>query len=157
MSESLQLNIGRAGEHLVMADLLMRNERAFLTDQGMAYDVIIERPERFIRLQVKTTSRPGRINHTYATSTYLFHIKRAGKGGKRLYDTHEFDGFALVALDTRTVSYLPFTDKISKTIILRDRRQTYKQNNGEIAPYFDTLTFERFCDTLTLNPARRLK
>ena len=149
MSESKEINIGRAGEFIVMADLLMRGEKAFLTDQGANYDIIIERPNRFIRLQVKATLKPGRMNRTYATSTYLFHAKRAGKGGKRNYATNEFEGFALVALDTRQVAYLVFDQIITRTIILRDRRQSYKINAGHLAPYFDEFGFDAFIKNFT--------
>ena len=144
--ESEQLTIGRAGEHLTMYDLLSKGYKCFLTGQGLNYDLVIDIDGRLIRLQVKTTQKPGRISKAYATSTYLFHVRRAGKGGKRLYSIDEFDGFALVAMDTRRVYYYPFTKKIKKTLIFRDGRQrnNYRQYRGKISPYIEEFTLERF-------------
>ena len=144
--ESKQLTIGRAGEHLVMYDLLSHGYKCFLTDQGLNYDVVIDIGRRMLRLQVKTTQKPGCISHTYKTSTYLFHVRRAGKGGKRFYAVDEFDGFALVTMDTRSVYYYPFHEQITRTLILRDGRQRgkYKTNYGKIAPYIEGFTLEKF-------------
>lgn len=142
--ESKQLDIGRAGEYIVMADLLMRGRKCFLTDQGINYDVVIDIPGALIKLQVKTTLCPRHMNDEYRTPTYLFHVKRAGKGGERNYSVGEFDGFALVALDTKQIAYLPFRKSISKTVILRDRRKSYKQNSGNIAPYIDEFSLDKF-------------
>lgn len=150
--ESKQLNIGRAGEHLVMSDLLANGYNAMLTDQGMNYDVVIDRGGKLIRLQVKTTEKPGRMNKApgsaYASSTYLFHAKRAGRGGARLYGVAEFDAIAFVALDTKQIAYVPFDSVITKTIIMRDRRQKYRQNAGKIAPYIDEFPLEKMLDSL---------
>jgi len=144
--ESKEMNIGRAGEHLVMYDLLSRGYKCYMTEQGMNYDIVIDLDGRIVRLQTKTTKQPGCISKKYKTATYLFHVRRAGKSGKRLYSVGEFEGFALVTMDTRSVYYYPFTEQIAKTLILRDNRQklNYKQNRGKLAPYIEDFTLERF-------------
>ena len=102
------LAAGTAAEHLVCADLLLEGWRAFLADQNCPYDVAVEIDGRLVRVQVKATRQqraiPQRATHTPA---YMWHVRRAGKGGRRTYDTDEFDLLALVALDIRRIAYLP--------------------------------------------------
>lgn len=102
------LAAGAAGEHLVCADLLLHGYRAFLADQNCPYDVAVDAGGRLIRLQVKATRKarsiPNRKDHQAA---YMWHVRRAGKGGARVYAKGEFDLLALVALDVRRIAYLP--------------------------------------------------
>ena len=102
------LAAGAAGEHLVCADLLLQGYRAFLSDQNCPYDVAVDVGGRLIRIQVKSTRQakalPQRVGHHPA---YMWHVRRAGKGGARTYGDGEFDLLALVALDCRRIAYLP--------------------------------------------------
>lgn len=102
------LAAGAAGEHLVCADLLLQGYRAFLADQNCPYDVAVDAGGRLIRIQVKSTRKarsiPQRVGHFPA---YMWHIRRAGKGGARVYAKGEFDLLALVALDVQKIAYLP--------------------------------------------------
>lgn len=110
---------GVAAEHIVCADLLLDGWRAFLTDQYCPYDLAVEVDNRLIRVQVKATREqrpiPQRIAHTPA---YQWHIRRAGKGGLRVYGSDEFDLLALVALDIRRIAYLPPSSKL-QTVHIR--------------------------------------
>ena len=102
------LAAGAAGEHLVCADLLLQGYRAFLSDQNCPYDVAVDVGGRLIRIQVKSTRQakalPQRVGHHPA---YMWHVRRAGKGGARTYGDGEFGLLALVALDCRRIAYLP--------------------------------------------------
>ena len=102
------LAVGTAAEHLVCADLILSGWTAFLTDQNCAYDVAVDVGGRLIRVQVKATrcqrSIPQRVTHIPA---YMWHVRRAGKGGVRVYGEDEFDVLALVAVDIREIAYLP--------------------------------------------------
>lgn len=113
------LTAGIAGEHLVCADLLLQGFRAFLADQNCPYDVAVDIGSRLVRIQVKATrckrAVPQRTNHRDA---YQWHVRRAGKAGRRHYADGEFDLLALVALDVRRVAYLP-PSRIRKTIHIR--------------------------------------
>lgn len=84
------LEVGKAAEHLVVADLILSGYRAYLSDQGLPYDVVIDASGVLLRLQVKSTrgykAVPQRRNYIPG---YLFHTRRAGKGGKRLYQGHD--------------------------------------------------------------------
>ena len=113
------LAAGVAGEHLVCADLLLQGYRAFLADQNCPYDVAVELDNRLVRIQVKATRLPKPIpQRKQQTLAYMWHVRRAGKKGKRHYKNDEFDMLALVALDIREIAYLPLS-KALQTVHLR--------------------------------------
>jgi len=116
------LQIGIAGEHLVCADLIKKGYKAYLSDQGLAYDVITDIEGKLYKIQVKTTSKyraiPQRKNHTPA---YLFWIKRCGKGGKKTYTDRDFDFMALVALDKGIIGYLK-PNLVKRTMHLNEQK-----------------------------------
>jgi hypothetical protein len=124
------LSAGAAGEHLVCADLLMMGARAFLSDQNCPYDVAVDIGGRLIRVQVKTTREPRaipqRVNHR---AGYMWHVRRAGKGGKRVYQSDEFDMLALVALDCRRIAYMP-PSKFKQTIHIRAHEDAAPPSHG---------------------------
>jgi hypothetical protein len=114
------LDVGKAAEHLVVCDLILGGHNAFLTEQGMAYDVVVEFEKRLVRVQVKSTRCQRAVpQRLLERKGYLFHHKRTGKNGARSYSGGEFDIFAFVALDIRCVAYLAFTDAPTNCLILR--------------------------------------
>lgn len=147
--ESNELRIGRAGQHLAMFDLLSNGYCCCQTEEGMNYDVIVDLGVRIVRLQVKTTQRPARMNQQYCTPTYLFHVRRAGRNGVREYQIGEFEAFALVCMDTRSVWYYPFVDTIKRTLIFRVPGIEYKQHFGRAMPYINEFTKERLFKAFT--------
>lgn len=124
------LAAGVAGEHLVCADLLLQGYRAFLADQNCPYDVAVEYGGLLVRIQVKATRCPRPIpqrkNHRPA---YMWFVRRAGKGGKRLYSDKDFDLLALVALDTKQIAYLP-PSKAKQTIHIRSHDDKAPPSHG---------------------------
>lgn len=117
---SRALDIGKAAEHLVCADLMLAGYRAFLSDQGLPYDLLVDAGGRFIRVQVKATCFPKNANAQGRSPNmvYVFHVRRRGKGGKgeRLNVSH-CDVVALVALDARVVAYMPIAS-VAQTVSL---------------------------------------
>lgn len=114
------LELGKAAEHLVAADLILQGHRAFLADQGLPYDVLVDVDGRILRLQVKATRGQRAIaQRVLTTPGYHFHVRRCGKGGRRLYADTEFDLVAFVALDIRVIAYMPFAEAVRQVIILR--------------------------------------
>lgn len=148
---SKELNIGRAGEYIVLADLLLNNVQAFDTAQGVEYDVVAEINGKLIKIQVKTTQKMRVLNES-ANPIYFFHLKRAGKGGNRFYDKNAFDVFALVALDRREVYYLKFDENVgSNSICIRDKSYDYcgqAKGGKKNGLYLQDLTFENICKSL---------
>lgn len=144
---SKELNIGRAGEYIVLADLLMNGVQAYDTAQGVSYDIVADINNKLIRIQVKTTQKM-RVIKDKSNPIYFFHIKRAGKGGNHFYKKIDFDCFALVALDRKEVFYLPFDDKVkSNSICIRDKNLKYVGRQSSSRPnglYFQNLTWKNY-------------
>lgn len=119
MENLSDLAAGKAGEYLVCAELILRGHTAFLSEQGLPFDVVADVGGRLLRVQVKTTRGtrpvPQRVTHTPA---YLFHIKRCGSGGAKNYKTGDVDIFALVALDTRDMGFVS-ASRVRQTMVFR--------------------------------------
>lgn len=111
MRRSNELQIGKAGEYIVCADLIMKGLIAFPSEQGLPYDVVIDTGKKILRCQVKTTERARVIpQREKETKAYIFNIKRHGSGGLKRYGSEEADIFALVELENRSVVYLQSKD-----------------------------------------------
>jgi len=105
--QSKELQIGKAGEYIVCADIILKGMIAFISEQGLPYDIIIDTGKKLLKCQVKTTTEPRIISQRKIKSkAYIFNIKRHGKGNTRIYHENEVDIFALVCLDTKMVGYL---------------------------------------------------
>ena len=127
-----ELQIGKAGEYLVCADLIMKGFVAFPSEQGLPYDVLMDNGKRLLRIQVKATTAPRIIpQRAKESQAYIFNIKRHGKNNSQRYDDREVDMFALVCLDTRQVGYLLNGD-MPATLNLRvdSLRGTYYDEKG---------------------------
>lgn len=125
---------GAAGEHLVCADLLLRAIPATRTGIPGAWDVVAETERGIVRIQVKTTerARPYAQKRQQHVIGYTWAI-RHGKGGLRSYVDGIVDIFALVALDSRQIAYVPFSE----------RKQTFQIAS---AGYAKSRTAKRFED-----------
>ena len=136
MRTSDMLQIGKAGEYLTCADLILKGFVAFPSEQGLPFDVVMDNGKRLIRVQVKTTLTPRIVPQRVKESTaYMFNIKRHGKNGIQIYGIDEVDIFALVCLDTMKVGYIK-TDEMPATIALRAdaARGSHRDEKG-IADY----------------------
>lgn len=146
-----ELNMGIAGEHLVMCDLLLKGIPVTLVSHGFPYDIIADTRYGMLKIQVKTTRKkklpaPRRVNEIY-----FFNVKRAGKNAKKHYQEGDFDCYALVTMDTKKVFYLPFSEAKSDSICIRDRGSDYSGKRGGGRPsgkYLQDLTFENYLKTL---------
>jgi len=151
MAQSKELNIGRAGEYIVLTDLLLKGYQAYDTAQGVGYDVVVDVDNKLVRLQVKTTMKMRLITQR-ANPIYFFQIKRSGKNGIKFYTQGDFDGFALVALDKKIVFYIIFDDTVkNNSICIRDKNINYSGHRGGGRPsqfYYQDLTWENFIKKL---------
>ena len=132
MRLSNELQIGKAGEYLVCADLIMKGFIAFPSEQGLPYDVIMDNRKRLLRIQVKSTTKPRIIpQRAKKSQAYIFNVKRHGKNNSQRYNDSEVDVFALVCLDARQVGYLLNGD-MPETLNLRvdSLRGTYYDEKG---------------------------
>lgn len=130
--DSKQLQIGKAGEYLVCADLILKGFIAFPSEQGLPYDVLLDTGHKLLRVQVKTTQGYRIVpQRNKETKCYTFSIKRAGANGKTRYLESEIDLFALVCLDTMKVGYIKNVD-MPTTINIRvdELRGSYYDEKG---------------------------
>lgn len=119
---SKELQQGKAGEHLVCADLILRGYNAFLSDQGLPFDIVVEKEGAIWRVQVKTTKGPANYNHKahyengklYSGRRFIYRFGlRRGKGGRQRATLGGVDVFAFVALDTRQIAYVRVEELIN--------------------------------------------
>lgn len=105
MTEHLSdhLQIGKAAEHLVCADLILQGFSAFLADQGLPYDVLIDRSGAIERVQVRSSQHPKTVQGV--KDIYRYSTRRS-KGANRAVRLDAVDWFAFVALDVRSIAYL---------------------------------------------------
>jgi hypothetical protein len=132
MRQSRELQIGKAGEYLVCADLILKGFVAFPSEQGLPYDVVLDNGKKLLKIQVKTTERLRIVpQRNKESKCYIFNIKRHGKNNKRKYELNEIDIFALVCLNNRRVGYL-LNAEMPNTINLRcdDLRGSYYDEVG---------------------------
>lgn len=132
LQTSKELQLGKAGEYLVCADLILKGFVAYPSEQGLPYDVVLDTGKKLIRVQVKTTEKTRAIpQRNKRTEAYIFNIKRRGKGNKSLYADGTVDIFALVCLDSKQIAYVK--DKEMKgTVVMRSdqMRGQYHDETG---------------------------
>ena len=131
------LQVGKIGEHLVCADLIMKGHIAFPTEQGLSFDVMLVANNKLYKIQVKTTRQIQAVpQRKLRTDKYIFHIRRCGKGGRRSYLKGEVDIFAMVALDTKTIGYLKASEaKQTMFFAPENGTQVRKCNIKKISEY----------------------
>ena len=136
-----EIQLGKAGEYLVCADLILKGFIAFPSEQGLHYDVVVDNHGKLIRVQVKTTRTfravPQRENRTDA---YLFNARRCGKGGRQSYQNSDIDIMAFVAIEQKLIGYLPIS-KVRQTMVFRTHALHYPGNKQ--GTYIEDLTFEK--------------
>jgi hypothetical protein len=145
---SREMEIGRAGEYLVLSDLLISGWVAYPTGQGVPYDIAVDIGRRIVRVQVKSTMMPksaGSMNRK--TPLYIFSTKRAGKEGKRKYAIEEFDILALVALDRRLIAYYSVWENSRELIAIRVPGIFY-QDCGVRSRHFEDARFDLALKTM---------
>ena len=121
MENISDLQVGKAGEYLVCADLIIKGYIAFPSEQGLHFDVVMFDGDHLYKIQVKTTRKPMPVpQRVERTDKYMFQVRRCGKGGRHSYGESDVDIFALVALDTRSIGYLRASEAKQTMFFLPD-------------------------------------
>ena len=137
------LQIGKAGEYMVCADLILKGHIAFPSEQGLPYDIVFEYMGRLLKLQVKTTRQSKDIPQRKSpVQGYIFNIKRRGKGNKSRTDETTCDLFALVALDSKIIGYIPNKD-VRQTMNFRTEKFRGRYRVEEGGSYLEEQTLEK--------------
>jgi len=126
------MQAGKVGEYLVCADLILQGYTAFLAEEGLHYDVVVDVHGKLYRIQVKTTrtfrATPQRKKYT---PSYLFHARRCGNGGRHSYSNLDIDVMAFVALDSKLIAYLPI-ESVKQTLYFRTKQFKYSGTKSGI-------------------------
>lgn len=103
------IELGKAAEHIACADLILHGYRAFLSDQGLPYDIVVDIAGRLIRVQVKACAFARNVNGQGKAPrlAYSFNVRRRGKNSQRRLTEEHCDIVACCALDIRRVAYFP--------------------------------------------------
>jgi hypothetical protein len=127
---SIEIRLGKAGEHFVCFDLLMQGYSAFLADKDSAYDIVVEVENTLKRIQVKTTASIK--NYSHAKNMYRYGTRRA-KGVRKRFDIDEVDVFAFVAMDIQKICYISIKEMISASGGIKQlmcfKREQFNINN----------------------------
>ena len=129
MALSKELQVGKAGEHLVCCDLILQGFNAFLADQGLPFDILVENNGKIGRIQVKATN--GLKNFGRGTVNIYRFGTRKGKGGRTRINQGDVDYYAFVSLDSMTIAYVPIKEmltragQIKQTVDFKTRKVKY--------------------------------
>jgi len=106
-----KFQIGKAGEYLVCADLLLKGFNVSPAGETLPYDLLLDTGQKILKVQVKTTETYRTTNQWRGVNgAYVFNIKRKGANSEKRYGDNEVDIFAVVALDTMQIGYIKNTD-----------------------------------------------
>ena len=132
MYVSNEMQMGKAGEYLVCADLIMKGFIAYPSEQGLPYDVVLDLDGKLLKIQVKTAIKPRLVpQRKNETQTYIFDLARRGKSSRGTYSNVDVDIFALVALDKMEVGYIAaMEDTKYATYRVDELRGTYYDEKG---------------------------
>ena len=145
MNLSNELQIGKAAEHLVCFDLIMQGYNAFLADQGLPFDIIVEKGGTLKTVQVKATAKMIQYQKHKRTNLYAFGT-RASKGANRARK-QDVDFFAFVALDIKVIAYFPSKSLIGEngfikqTLDFKTHRCQYDKEQGKYIENYGVFKF----------------
>lgn len=140
MGSNRDYDIGKAGEYIVCADLILKGFRVFPVEHAMKYDLIMEYKNRLLKIQVKSTRGPRKKLKNQKTNSYIFHTRVYGKKGGRLYNSKEIDIIAMVALDSKKIAYI-LVDEAKNNMTFRTEKTLYGANKKQ--NYFKNYPIER--------------
>ena len=110
---SKELQIGKAAEHFVACDLILKGHNAFLADQGLPFDlVIVSGAGGICRVQVKGTTKYTKKGERCTNPFYRWSLRRA-RGGTRYVSADECAAVAFVALDIMSIGYMDISALVS--------------------------------------------
>ena len=104
-----ELQIGKAGEHLVCADLILRGFSAMLADQGSPFDLVVEAGGTLLRVQVKTTQKS--VQFKQSGNVYRFSLRHGRQNRQKALTA---DVYAFVILETHQIGYVAAIDVTSR-------------------------------------------
>lgn len=110
-SGSVELEHGKCGEYYTVFSLLKQGYSAFISDQGMAYDIVVDVGGELLRGQVKSTLSM----RSYGKSLNVYRFgTRTGKGAERAAKTNRCDFYAFVAIEDEKIGFMAASELASE-------------------------------------------
>jgi len=103
MKISEQMEVGRCGEYFSVFTLISQGFAAYLTDQGLVYDLVVDVDGVLLKGQVKTTL--GASNYGKSKNVCRFGTRRAKKT-LRCALIDECDFYAFVSINDKEVAFI---------------------------------------------------
>jgi hypothetical protein len=148
---SSTLQVAKAAEHLVCADLILQGWNAMIADAGQPYDIVVDLGDgRFSRVQVKCTTRM--YERAGCFPVYRFALRRS-RTGDRAITLDGADMLALVALDRKLIAWIHVEtlrrpargNKVAMLIEFKTRQLVYTRRRVG-AGGFDPATVGKFIE-----------
>ncbi len=134
MIDLTEFELGVAGEYLVCFDLAMQGIKAFPSDQGLPFDLVMNYRSKLLKVQVKSSGSPRTTNQRGdQPPLYIIGNMKRGRFGKHRYQSCDVDLFALVGISERAVGYVACRDIKGTTQIRSElyRGQYYSESIDE--------------------------
>lgn len=103
MEEISNLEMGRAGEYFAIYELIKQGYPAFLSDQGLSYDIAVDVGGMLARGQVKSTA--GHRDCGKSKNVLRFGA-RTGKGMLKNTSVEACDFYVFVSLDDKLAAFV---------------------------------------------------
>lgn len=149
---STELELGKCGEYFAIFSLMKQGFVAYLSDQGLPYDVVVDVNGQLFRGQVKSTlclRDYGKSKQVYRFGT------RSAKKSIRKTSIRSCDFYAFVAVNDQKIAFLSSKEIESslhkgyakQTIEFRSESVNYKPktySTGKVISYHAALVMENF-------------
>lgn len=135
-----EINIGSAGEHLVLSDIMLQGYKCFKVEESLPFDIVMfDEKNKIYKIQVKSTLK-RKVNYYSKTKTsYSFSAVRQKKVRKKFkdksgytykykenrYTKDDYDILACVIIPLKKVFYYKFKDIKLKYISLKGNEKQH--------------------------------
>jgi hypothetical protein len=131
-----EIRTGKAGEYLVCCDLSSKGFAVFMNEQQIGYDLIADTGKKLLRIQVKTSIKPGNSQVSKGHRAYIYNPRCYGQGNRKSYAVSDIDIFAFVALDIMKVAYIKSED-VRQIMMFYQETSRGKFRHEEIAGVYN--------------------
>lgn len=109
-SGSAELEHGKCGEYYAIFSLMKQGFSAFISDQGMAYDIVVDVNGDLLRGQVRSTLKMR--DYGKSLNVYRFGT-RTGKGAIRATKQGRCDFYAFVVIEDEKIAFMSSSELTS--------------------------------------------
>ena len=135
-----EINIGSAGEHLVLSDIMLQGYKCFKVEESLPFDIVMfDEKNKIYKIQVKSTLKRKTNYYSKTKTSYCFSVVRQKKVRKKFkdksgytykykenkYGKYDYDILACVIIPLKKVFYYKFKDIKLKYISLKGNEKQH--------------------------------